>query len=407
MARADQGQFEFEPDSSIDAAASEPRTCRVAGLFAGIGGLEFGLASNGHTTKILCEIDPSAQAVLMHHKKFRSVPIISDVRALHRIGDVDLLTAGFPCQDLSQAGKTRGLEGKNSGLIHAVFEILERNEIPEVLLENVPFMLRLSKGGVMETILSRLEQLDYKWAYRLIDAQAFGLPQRRQRVFIFASKDRDPRTILLGGKERRPPPSAWNPELHAAGFYWTEGNRGIGWAVDSLPTLKGGSTVGIPSPPAALLPDGRVVTPTIEAAERLQGFPRNWTRPAAAVGRGSLRWKLVGNAVNVRVSAWLGDRLARPVPYDGIGAHPLPDNSPWPTSAWCLEPGRRWTCAASGPYPANDRRRTGLLRFLRDEHRPLSEKALRGFYTRLERSTLRSDPRFREGLARALDRRQS
>ncbi len=177
--------------------------------------------------------------------------------------------------------------------------------------------------------------------------------------------------------------------------------------MDSLPTLKGGSTVGIPSPPAALLPDGRVVTPTIEATERLQGFPRNWTRPAAAVGRGSLRWKLVGNAVNVRVSAWLGDRLARPVPYDGIGAHPLPDNSPWPTSAWCLEPGRRWTCAASGPYPANDRRRTGLLRFLRDEHRPLSEKALRGFYTRLERSTLRSDPRFREGLARALDRRQS
>lgn len=69
----------------------------------------------------------------------------------------------------------------------------------------------------------------------------------------------------------------------AFGFYWTEGTRGLGAAVDAVPTLKGGSTIGIPSPPGILLPGGRVVTPRIEDAERLQGFEAGWTEPAEAV----------------------------------------------------------------------------------------------------------------------------
>ncbi len=94
------------------------------------------------------------------------------------------------------------------------------------------------------------------------------------------------------------------------GFYWTEGLRGLGWAQDAVPTLKGGSTVGIPSPPGIWCPAGelgrRIVVPGIEDAERLQGFPRGWT----AAGNGCRTsqghtMEARGNAVTVGVSAWL------------------------------------------------------------------------------------------------------
>ena len=77
------------------------------------------------------------------------------------------------------------------------------------------------------------------------------------------------------------------------GFYWTEGVRGLGWAPDAIPTLKNGSTIGIASPPAILLPWGEVMTPDIRDAERLQGFAEDWTLPAESVSLDlRLRWSL-------------------------------------------------------------------------------------------------------------------
>src|SRR5213076_10234 len=99
-----------------------------------------------------------------------------------------------------------------------------------------------------------------------------------------------------------------DPTDFPCGFYWTEGIRGLGWAVNAVPTLKGGSTVGVPSPPAIWMPAGEIVTPSLCDVERLQGFETDWTKPAEKVVRPSLRWKLVGNAVSVPVAAWLGRR---------------------------------------------------------------------------------------------------
>ncbi|HIB85254.1 MAG TPA: DNA cytosine methyltransferase, partial [Chromatiaceae bacterium] len=174
---------------------------KVAGLFAGIGGLELGLSRAGHHTQLLCEIDPSASAVLKHHPDFHTAQLTQNVCQLkgEDLRSVSLIAAGFPCQDLSQAGRTQGLDGKNSGLIGEVFRLLREEDVPEVLLENVPFMMQLSRGAALEKILSEFERMGYSWAYRVIDALAFGLPQRRERIFIIASKIRDPRTILLSG----------------------------------------------------------------------------------------------------------------------------------------------------------------------------------------------------------------
>lgn len=133
------------------------------------------------------------------------------------------------------------------------------------------------------------------------------------------------------------------------GFYWTEGIRGLGAAVDAVPTLKGGSTIGIPSSPAILLPNGRVVTPDIRDAERLQGFPADWTQPAETVARKSVRWKLVGNAITVDVANWIGLRLVLPGEYDDSWDSPLPKGAPWPGAAWNMGEGRH--AAVLSPFP--------------------------------------------------------
>jgi DNA (cytosine-5)-methyltransferase 1 len=73
----------------------------------------------------------------------------------------------------------------------------------------------------------------------------------------------------------------------------------LGWAPDAVPTLKNGSTIGIPSQPAILFPNGAIVKPDIRDGERLQGFIADWTKPAEDVAKASKRWGLVGSAVSV------------------------------------------------------------------------------------------------------------
>src|ERR1700759_4349298 len=107
-------------------------TLRVVGLFAGIGGIERGLSQGGHETQLMCEIEPSARRVLEH--RFPEIDLKDDVRKLKSIPGADLLTAGFPCQDLSQAGKTAGISGNQSGLVAEVFRLLGRSGGPTWLL---------------------------------------------------------------------------------------------------------------------------------------------------------------------------------------------------------------------------------------------------------------------------------
>lgn len=172
------------------------RSLRVAGLFSGIGGIELGLQRVGHHAKMVCEIEDRAAAVLKHH--FPSIPLRKDVTKLKSLPPaIDMITAGFPCQDLTWSGKTRGIEGSRSKLVHEVFRLLRLRRTRWVLLENVPFMLNLARGRAMEVIVSSLEELDYRWAYRVVTSQAFGLPQRRERVYLLASIDEDPRNVLF------------------------------------------------------------------------------------------------------------------------------------------------------------------------------------------------------------------
>jgi DNA (cytosine-5)-methyltransferase 1 len=366
-------------------------TFSVAGLFAGIGGVELGLERAGGHTELLCEWWAPAETVLASH--WPDTELHDDVQTLEALPPVDVVTAGFPCQDLSQAGRTAGITGERSGLVGEVFRLLQQARPRWLVLENVRNMLVLDKGRAMRFLIDELESLGYRWAYRLVDSRSSGVPQRRQRVLLVASRTEDPTAVLFADEAGEPDPSWFADTAH--GFYWTEGLTGLGWAKDAVPTLKGGSSVGIPSPPAIWVPTAQpgrqIVTPAIEDAEAMQGFPRGWTEPAQPDGkRNGPRWKLVGNAVTVGVSEWLGRRLAQP-------DQPILDGQPfdkvrWPTAAWGGH-GKAWASPLS-MWPVQEPYSHLLDVLDLDRAVPLSPRATAGFLSRAERSTLRFDPDF-------------
>jgi DNA (cytosine-5)-methyltransferase 1 len=353
-------------------------TLSTVGLFAGIGGIELGLSKAGHETRSLCELDPGARRVLGERFTCR---LDSDIRSIRALPRADLVTAGFPCQDLSQAGRTAGIEGVQSSLVAEVFARLgtKRTGPKWLLLENVPFMLHLQRGKAMRYLVDQLEDLGFTWAYRIVDSRAFGIPQRRKRVLLLASRTEDPRSVLLGsdaGEVQRP----FNGS-ELCGFYWTEGSRGLGWAVDAIPTLKGGSSIGIPSPPAIWDPlDRSIGTPDIRDAERLQGFDADWTEPASRADgvRPSHRWKLVGNAVSVPVAEWVGQRLRTPEGESPEGVL-LSRGVSWPAAAWGHR-GKVFSVDVSS-FPVKAAA-VSLRQFLRHPLKPLSHKAASGFESR-------------------------
>ncbi|MFO1219699.1 MAG: DNA (cytosine-5-)-methyltransferase [Burkholderiaceae bacterium] len=372
---------------------------RVAGLFAGIGGFELGLHEAGHNTELLCDLLPASRAVLT--SRFAGVDYRDDVTQLRSLpAGIDLICAGFPCQDLSQAGRTAGLDGKRSGLIGEVFRLLSRRRVPNVLLENVPFMLQLGGGGAIRAIVDEFERRGYRWAYRVVDSWSFGLAQRRERVFLLASRETDPADVLLADDaplER--PRSAIGVRPH--GFYWTEGLGGLGWAVDAVPTLKNGSTIGIASPPAVLMPDGRIVKISVEDGERLQGFEAGWTEPAEQVATRSARWGLVGSAVSVPVARWIGTRLAAPGAYDRGRDGSFSGHGKAPRAARFDGRARHAVRISADPLGVPP---PPLLEFLHEANlqQLLSAKATAGFLGRARRAKLRFEPGFITAVERHL-----
>lgn len=381
---------------------------RVAGLFAGIGGIELGFhqaLGDDVETVLLCEYWGAAQAVL--ERRFPDTEIHPDVRQFTRLPrGVDVLTAGFPCTDLSQAGRMAGISGEASGLVGHVFVALRltrTSRLPWLLIENVPNMLALDKGKAMGYLIHELESLGYRWAYRTVDSRFTGVPQRRRRVILLASVQHDPRTVLFADDagER----SGDELAQDAYGFYWTEGRGGLGWAVDAVPTLKGGSTIGIPSPPAIWHPEGlpgeRFIKPSITDAEQMQGFPVGWTDVFEdARRRNGPRWKLVGNAVTVGVSRWVASRIAQP--GDPIIDEELWDrDGRWPSAAW--GDGGKIIRVAVSEFPRHEPYRH-LLDVVDVVHADvLSQRALAGFSSRLNRGNLGRFPGFREHVAAELE----
>jgi DNA (cytosine-5)-methyltransferase 1 len=182
---------------------------RFVSLFAGVGGFDLGLERSGHTCVGQVEIDKHAQSVLARH--WPNVPKHHDVvtakewaNEQNLIGKVDIVCGGFPCQDVSVAGKRAGLAGARTGLFFDALSFATHVQAKTVILENVPGLLSSNNGrdfGVVLTSLADAGYSDIEW--RVLDSQFFGVPQRRRRVFVIASTGTEPFRQILSKCESR------------------------------------------------------------------------------------------------------------------------------------------------------------------------------------------------------------
>lgn len=242
-------------------------------LFAGIGGFDLGLERAGMVCKWHSEIDANCQELLA--SKWPSVKQIGDVRDVRRATaePVDLICGGFPCQDVSVAGRRAGLAGERSGLWFEFHRVLGELEPRWVVIENVPGLLSSNGGRDFAAILSGLVELGYGVCWRVLDAQYFGVAQRRRRVFIVGHLGDGRAAQVLFERESGALDSAPSREkgqniagtlaadAHASGFNGQDagrGNliahtlRGRGFDASEDETGRGTPLVAIPDPAYAL-----------------------------------------------------------------------------------------------------------------------------------------------------------
>ena len=189
---------------------------KAVSLFAGVGGFDLALERNGAEVVATCEIDKHAQKILTRH--FPNAQLFLDVTTLTGedlfnagFNSDGIIVGGFPCQDVSVAGKRKGLsdsEGNatRSGLFWEVVRLLEETKAKHFILENVPGLLSSNEGRDFGIVLNALVELGYSVSWRILDAQYFGVPQRRRRIFIVGSLGNDGRTsaeILAIAEGRR------------------------------------------------------------------------------------------------------------------------------------------------------------------------------------------------------------
>ena len=160
---------------------------KVLDLFSGIGGFSLGLERAGMETIAFCEFDEHAQKVLRKH--WPDVPIHSDVRSLNGHdyrGTVDIVCGGFPCQDLSTAGKRIGFDGERSSLYGEMLRIISECMPRYAIFENVSGLLTGDSGRWFAKFLYDLDSIGFDAEWHCIEAAYIGAPHRRDRVWIIA-----------------------------------------------------------------------------------------------------------------------------------------------------------------------------------------------------------------------------
>jgi len=313
----------------------------------------------GWSAAAFAEIEAFPSAVLAHH--FPEVPNLGDFTRITAgdIGPIDLLVGGTPCQSFSVAGKRAGMDDPRGVLAFEFIRLAQRTRPRWVVFENVPGLLSSRGGADFGNWLTALAECGYGWAYRVLDAQHFGVPQRRRRIFVvgYLGDWRPPAAVLLEPESMRgdSPPSREAREGIARPL--ASGHRSSGGYrndADTAENLIAGTLIAFdenqitskenrsrPEPgnnapplvaygrPASiasnlrgrdggaqmdvnLVPAASVRRLTPRECERLQGFLDNWTlvpyrgKPATD----GPRYRAIGNSMAVPVVSWVGQRIA-------------------------------------------------------------------------------------------------
>lgn len=259
----------------------------------------------------------------------------------------DLLCGGFPCQDLSVAGKRRGLAGERSGLFFEFARIADEFRPKWLLIENVPWLLSSADGRDFGVVLATLADLGYGLSWRVLDARFFGVPQRRRRVFIVGcaggESESAVRVVAAGGEgDLAAGKCSWQRAtagasrgarvsgvLGVTGFNqtgfarWGEDDQATTLArrdykspntvVSTLQAHGKGRGYRIDAESAAgghLLPDGPMVRRLMPVeCERLMSWPDNWTAIDGDDTPDGRRYAACGDGVVSNVAEWIGRRM--------------------------------------------------------------------------------------------------
>ncbi len=307
----------------------------------------------GWQPQFFSEIEKFPCKVLQHH--FPSVPNYGDMTKFKEWPDVgiDLLVGGTPCQAFSVAGLRQGLADPRGNLALVYLGVVDKYRPRWVVWENVPGVLSSSGGRDFGAFLGALGELGYQWAYRVLDAQHFGVPQRRRRVFVVGHLGdwRGPAAVLFERPSVRGDTATSVKARQSAAFSPTESttessaiafsfrDNGRDATLELAPTCRaqessfwggnlavslrgraGGATAEISGEiaPALRASQGggdkaHVLTDVVRRltpreCERLQGFPDDWTAIPGASD--SVRYKAIGNSMAVPCMQWIGEGIA-------------------------------------------------------------------------------------------------
>lgn len=356
-------------------------------LFSGVGGLE----AEESPPLLCCEIDQACQRVLKG--RFPETQIHERVEDLHP-PRAEIVAGGWPCQDLSVAGKGRGLAGDRSGLFFELVRVARESKAHTIIAENVPNLIRLRQGAEFQAVLEHFSEEGFPHiGWRILNARQFGLPHQRLRVFIVASRVREHAMSLHRTIDPAAARLSTNGRCNA--FYWTAGLQSICYSEGFVPTLKVGSSLSIPSPPAVFFEDTvRKASP--DECLRLQGFDPSHFRSV----RPKDVYRMSGNAVAAPVGRFVFESVSE-------STRAIEDSSLQPAFAFAsFPPDGLWS---DGTVFAVDHDETNelasnLIDFIDTSNRePLSQRAASGLLNRLDRSGKPCPANLREILTEIAD----
>jgi DNA (cytosine-5)-methyltransferase 1 len=304
---------------------------KVGSLFSGVGGLDLGFERQGFSISWACDKEKSCRKILAKH--FPNTTIYEDVRTIDplKTSPVDVVIGGFPCQDLSTGGQRKGLAGERSGLFYEFIRIVR--DMPTkpsfVVVENVPGLLTSNNGRDFAVVLNEMVK---QWSpksisWRTLDSRYFGVPQRRERVFIVAdlAGERasdvldlqadmrgDARARAQTGKntvspfdslfdeyvEHYPQPIRKSRKAQSNKDFETWVETEYSNTLNLFDVGQRSSVLVLENPNVV-----RYLTPL--EWERLQGFPDGWTEGLSD----RARYCQMGNAVTVNVAEWIAKRV--------------------------------------------------------------------------------------------------
>jgi DNA (cytosine-5)-methyltransferase 1 len=296
---------------------------RVASLFAGCGGLDYGFYKNPRYTHVFVN-DFDKEACDTYEKNFHIKPTCGDIKKIKTIPDCDILLGGFPCQGFSMANPYRSESDKRNELYLEILRLLQLKQPKYFLLENVKGLLNMGgyatkedkanqTGKVLKVILKDLEECGYKVKFKLFDIKYFNVPQKRQRVIIIGVRNDiqfdpqwpEPLKTLITLKEAIGDlPIEYNPAIqhvgtkHKCAVTGYLGNRELAWDEPS-PTItgRGGGSGG----PVIHNHPSLKRRLTVRECARIQTFPDSFE----FAGSISSMYKQLGNAVPCKFSEFL------------------------------------------------------------------------------------------------------